>query len=109
MAAAYHRLSAADNPTGQISPRCCSLFLVLTVREAARVAGRDEETIRRWIRAGRLPSHRDGPRHLVAREDLERLLLPHSLPLPPPWERASGAGAQLDWVAAVRRSRGTRD
>ncbi len=82
---------------------------MLTVGEAARRAGCDPETVRRWIRAGRLPSHRDGPRHLVAREDLERLLASPTLPLPDVWAATTWGVPQPDWAALVRRSRGGRD
>ena len=47
---------------------------VLDVREAARIAGRSPETIRRWVWAGRLPARRRGNRLLLARAALEAII-----------------------------------
>ena len=44
--------------------------MTLTVPEAARRVGRNPETIRRWIRAGRLPSRKVGTQHVIDEEDL---------------------------------------
>ena len=41
---------------------------MITVCEAAKLAGVGDETVRRWVRAGRLQSRRDGPRLLLFRE-----------------------------------------
>jgi len=38
---------------------------MLTVPEAARRAGRNPETIRRWIREGKLPASKAGTQHLI--------------------------------------------
>ena len=46
---------------------------MITVAEAARRAARSPETIRRWIRSGRLPSTKAGTRHLIAAADLVRV------------------------------------
>jgi excisionase family DNA binding protein len=82
---------------------------VLTVSEAAARAGRDPETVRRWIRSGRLPSHRDGPRHLVEAGDVDRLVGNDApAPLPSAWERTTWGAPQPDWTTLVRRSRGGR-
>jgi excisionase family DNA binding protein len=78
---------------------------VLTVSEAAVLAGRGEETIRRWVRSGRLPCRRDGPRLLIAREDVQALLAPTSLPLPAAWRRTAAGVPQPPWVSYLRRSR----
>jgi len=43
---------------------------VLTVLEVARRLGKDPETVRRWIRSGRLPATKVGLQHLVAEGDL---------------------------------------
>lgn len=47
---------------------------MLDVREAAALASRNPETIRRWIWSGRLRARREGNRLLVARPELEELL-----------------------------------
>jgi excisionase family DNA binding protein len=77
---------------------------VITVSEAAALAGVSQETVRRWVRAGRLESRRDGPRLLLDREDVERLASPASLELPREW-RTSWLGTPPDWVAALQRTR----
>lgn len=41
------------------------------VQEAARIAGRTPETIRRWVWAGRLAARRDGRRLLVERRAVQ--------------------------------------
>jgi excisionase family DNA binding protein len=38
---------------------------MITVPEAARRAGRNPETIRRWIRSGRLRAQRIGTQHII--------------------------------------------
>jgi excisionase family DNA binding protein len=81
---------------------------VLTISQAAVLAGVGEETVRRWVRAGRLPARRDGPRLLVAPEDVQRLAPTGVLPLPAAWEHTSAGEPQPDWVALVRRSRARR-
>jgi excisionase family DNA binding protein len=43
---------------------------MLTVPEAARLARRNPETIRRWIREGKLPSTRVGTQYLIEEVDI---------------------------------------
>lgn len=43
---------------------------LLDVRQAARLADRHPETVRRWVWSGRLPARREGNRLLVARGDV---------------------------------------
>jgi excisionase family DNA binding protein len=78
---------------------------MLTVPEAARRAGRDPETIRRWIRSGRLPARKVGTQHVIEPEDLEALIGANTLPVPPGWTRTITGEPMPDVVAAVRRSR----
>lgn len=47
---------------------------MMDVREAAQLADRTPETIRRWIWSGRLAARRQGNRLLVTRRDLESLV-----------------------------------
>ena len=42
---------------------------MLTVSEAARRTRRDPETVRRWIRSGRLKATRIGTQHLIDEDD----------------------------------------
>jgi len=79
---------------------------MMTVPEAARRAGRDPETIRRWIRSGRLRARKIGTQHVVEEDDLEAFLEEaRSLPLPEGWSRTHSGHAMPDVVAAVNRSR----
>ncbi|MGI8617359.1 MAG: helix-turn-helix domain-containing protein [Actinomycetota bacterium] len=79
---------------------------MLTVPEAAERVGRDPETVRRWIRSGKLPSKRVGTQHLVDEHDLAALVDgSDSLPLPEEWRYMSDGRPQPDWVRLVRDSR----
>jgi excisionase family DNA binding protein len=76
------------------------------VAEAAKRARRDPETIRRWIRAGRLPSERHGTRHLIREDDLAALTEePRSVGLPDEWRTFPSGRPQPDWVKIIHRSR----
>jgi excisionase family DNA binding protein len=77
---------------------------VLTTSEAAALAGCGEETIRRWVRQGRLQARRDGPRLLIDREELVAMTRPASFDTPAVW-RDSWLRRHHDWVARVRRAR----
>lgn len=50
----------------------------ITIPEAARWAGKNPETVRRWVRGGLLPAYRMGAdrRMLVRQADLEAMLAP---------------------------------
>ncbi len=79
---------------------------MLTVADAARRTGRNPETIRRWIRDGRLRANKTGARHLIEEADLEAATEePRSLPLPAAW-RTLGSGRPMpDPVLAVHDAR----
>lgn len=78
----------------------------ITVPEAARRTGMNPETIRRWIRSGRLRSSRVGTQHLVEEAEVKELAAPpQSAPLLPEWETMWDGQPQLDWVRLVRESR----
>lgn len=78
----------------------------LTVPEAARRSGRKAETIRRWIRAGKLPARKIGTQHLIEEEDLDLLLSDGVLPAPKGWWEKTHTGEPMpNWVAVLRRQR----
>jgi excisionase family DNA binding protein len=81
---------------------------MLTVPEAARRTKRDPETVRRWIRSGRLKATRIGTQHLIDEDDLARLESDTVLPLPPSWKRTATGERMPDVVAAIRSSRASR-
>lgn len=80
---------------------------MLTVPEAAKRAGRDPETIRRWIRKGRLAARKVGTQHVIEEDDLEAVLLENGemLPVPQRWQRSDSGRPLPNIVAAIRRSR----
>lgn len=80
---------------------------MLTVPEAARRIGRNPETVRRWIREGKLRSTRLGTQHMLDERDLEEAIgsFEGTVPLPPEWKETFWGGPMPDVVAAVRRSR----
>jgi excisionase family DNA binding protein len=80
---------------------------LLTVPEAAERASKNPETIRRWIREGRLRSQKVGTQHIVEEADLARVLEAQSemLPLPRSWARTISGAPMPDVVVAVRRAR----
>jgi excisionase family DNA binding protein len=80
---------------------------MLTVPEAARRAGRNPETIRRWIRAGRLRARKIGTQHVIEEEDLEEALADdyEMLPLPDDMQKTWWGELMPNVVRWVRLSR----
>jgi excisionase family DNA binding protein len=80
---------------------------MLTVPEAARRAGKNPETIRRWIREGKLRAHKVGTQHVLEEADLVQAMgIQGGMdPLPVAWRTTSWGGPMPDVVASVRRSR----
>jgi excisionase family DNA binding protein len=79
---------------------------MLTVPEAAKRVGRDPETVRRWIRSGKLRSHKVGTQHVIDENDLAPFEeKSDTLPLPEAWRRTWTGEPQPDWVKIIRRSR----
>ena len=81
---------------------------MLTIPEAAARCGRGPETIRRWVRGGRLPARREAGRLLVHAEDLDALVARPAHDAPVAWTRTAWGARQPDWVAELRRHRGGR-
>ena len=81
--------------------------MTLTVPQAARRIGRNPETIRRWIREGRLNSTRVGTQYLIEELDLAGLVDPsaETAELPVEWQRTAWGTDMPDVVTALRRSR----
>jgi putative resolvase len=80
---------------------------MLTVPEAARRIGRNPETIRRWIREGKLPARKVGTQHVLEEADLAAVLRGSSStrPLPAHWQEAFWGGPMPDWASIVRQHR----
>jgi excisionase family DNA binding protein len=79
---------------------------MITVPEAARRLRRNPETIRRWIREGKLRSTRVGTQHLLNEADLDQLRPDMLLPAPEGWWTDSHTGEPLpDFMAVLRRQR----
>jgi excisionase family DNA binding protein len=82
-------------------------YYMLTVPEVAARTGRDPETIRRWIRTGKLRARKIGTQHVVEKRDLDLLLNRDTLPLPRAWRVTSTREPMPHVVEALRRSRGS--
>ena len=79
---------------------------MITVPEAAKRAGKDPETIRRWIRTGRLRASKIGTQHVIEESDLEQVLDDDTmLPLPPEWGKTATGEPMPNVVRAIRLSR----
>jgi len=80
---------------------------VLTVPEAARRARRNPETIRRWIREGKLRATKVGTQHVLEERDLDAILKPDvdTVDLPAEWQKTFWGGAMPDYVSIIRRQR----
>lgn len=80
---------------------------MLTVPEAARRSGRDPETIRRWIRSGRLRAGKIGTQHVIDEADLEAVIGDSdTTPLPAALRERPDGRPQPNWERMVREQRG---
>jgi excisionase family DNA binding protein len=78
---------------------------MLTVPEAAKRVDRNPETIRRWIRSGRLRATKVGTQHVIEEADLEAVAPGETqLPLPPELQFFESGRPVPNWAEAVRRS-----
>lgn len=78
----------------------------LTVPQAARRVRRNPETVRRWIREGRLPAIRIGTQHIIDERDLDAMADRGArLPLPPEWETTFWGAPMPDFLDILRRQR----
>jgi excisionase family DNA binding protein len=80
---------------------------MLTVPEAATRVGRNPETIRRWIRQGKLRAHKVGTQHVIEEQDLEAVEPAEMLPVPKEWgwDRTFYGEPMPNVVAWLRESR----
>lgn len=83
---------------------------MMTVPEAARRLGKNPETIRRWIREGKLRASKVGTQHVIEERDLQAVVEQHTdtLPVPPEWQATFWGGPMPDWVAIIRQQRAER-
>lgn len=78
---------------------------MLTVPQAAKRTGKNPETIRRWIRSGRLRSQKVGTQHLVAETDLDALADYEPLDLPWEWTHDDDGNQMPNWEQIIRDDR----
>lgn len=78
---------------------------MLTVPEAAKRVGRNPETVRRWIRAGKLRAQKVGTQHMIDERDLAELDEHEAVAIPEGWRTFEDGSPQPDWERIVRRSR----
>jgi excisionase family DNA binding protein len=78
---------------------------MITVPEAARRTGLNPETIRRWIRAGRLRSQRVGTQHLIDENALDVLVDDVPIELPKEWRQTDDGRPMPNWEQLVRDAR----
>jgi excisionase family DNA binding protein len=81
---------------------------MLTVPEAAKRTGRNPETIRRWIREGKLRARKIGTQHVIEEQDLEAVQhhdRPDMLALPEGWEKTFWGAPMPNVAAWIRESR----
>jgi excisionase family DNA binding protein len=80
---------------------------MLTVPEAARRVQRNPETIRRWIREGKLRATKVGTQHVLDERDLDAMVsgTGDTVELPPEWKATFWGGPMPDFVSIIRRQR----
>jgi excisionase family DNA binding protein len=78
---------------------------MITVPEAAKRAGRDPETIRRWIRTGRLRARKIGTQHVIEETDLAPLLEEDEIGVPDRWRLMPDGQPTPNVVRAIRLAR----
>jgi excisionase family DNA binding protein len=81
---------------------------MVTVPEAARLVGKNPETIRRWIREGRLRAQKVGTQHLIDEEALDEVAGGPEL-IPSAFDARTVTGEPMpDFLSGLARSRARR-
>lgn len=82
---------------------------MLSVLQAAERVRRDPETIRRWIRSGRLKASKVGRAHLIDEADLDAASTERRmLPVPESWKVTVTGEPMPDVLAELDRQRAGR-
>lgn len=81
---------------------------MITVPQAARRTGRNPETIRRWIREGRLRASKVGTQHVIDEADLDALVVEEIVERPASWSRTVTGEPMPDVLRAIRLARAGR-
>ncbi len=77
----------------------------MTVPEVARRLGKNPETIRRWIREGKLPANKIGNQHFIEEDDVDVYAADDDL-IPSRFDAKTFWGGPMpDILRALRRSR----
>ncbi len=79
--------------------------LTMTVPQAARRVLRNPETIRRWIREGKLRAEKVGTQHLIDEDDLDAFVSDGVLPAPPHWDVMEDGSPMPPVEEIIRRQR----
>jgi excisionase family DNA binding protein len=80
---------------------------MITVPEAAKRVGKNPETIRRWIRSGKLTSRKVGTQHLIDEEELDALFDNEQAPIPKSWGPTWTGEPLPNIVRIIREDRAT--
>jgi excisionase family DNA binding protein len=79
---------------------------MLTVPQAAKRTGRNPETIRRWIREGRLRAEKVGTQHVIDERELDQLASgDEEFGVPSEWQRMPDGRLTPNVVRAIRLAR----
>lgn len=86
------------------------LHRMMTVPEAAERVNRNPETIRRWIRAGKLRARKIGTQHVIEEADLDAVTDTERrmLPVPESWKTMDDGNPMPDVLAILDEVRSGR-
>ncbi len=78
---------------------------MLSVSDVAKRVRRDPETVRRWIRGGRLRAQKIGTQHFVEESDLDTVAESDTTALPEQLQRMYDGSPMPDWERMIRNDR----